>query len=138
MQKQFGAILLVAGVVLATACNGAAAADSAPETGAAAQPAVSVSGAQQVTVTVGNAMKFEPASIAVKAGQPVELTLKSEGSMPHDFSLSDGVSQPVKIETGPGQTARGTFTIDRPGTYTFIYSVPGHEAAGMKGTITAQ
>lgn len=37
-----------------------------------------------------------------------------------------------------GQSASGTFTIDRPGTYTFICSQPGHEAGGMKGTITAQ
>jgi nitrite reductase (NO-forming) len=138
MRKQFRAILLVAGLVLVTACNGAAAADSAPDPGAAARPAASASGAQQVTVEVGNAMKFEPASVVVKAGQPVELTLKSEGSMPHDFSLLEGVSQPVKIEAGPGQTALGTFTIQQPGTYTFICSVPGHEAAGMKGTITAQ
>jgi nitrite reductase (NO-forming) len=95
-------------------------------------------GAQQVTVTVGNAMQFAPASLVVRAGQPVELTLRNGGSTPHDFALGTGESRPVKIEAQGGQTARGTFTIDTPGTYSFVCSVPGHAAAGMRGTITAQ
>lgn len=83
-------------------------------------------------------MKFEPASIAVTAGQPVEVTLENTGSLVHDLSLAEGVSQPIKIEAVGGASATATFTVDRPGTYTFLCSVPGHEAAGMKGTITAR
>ena len=60
------------------------------------------------------------------------------GLMPHDFSLNDGVAQPVNIATNAGQTANGTFTVDTPGTYSFDCSVPGHASAGMRGTITAQ
>jgi uncharacterized cupredoxin-like copper-binding protein len=48
------------------------------------------------------------------------------------------VSEPVKIAGVGGQTTSGTFTIDTPGTYTFICAVPGHESGGMKGTLTAQ
>jgi uncharacterized cupredoxin-like copper-binding protein len=48
------------------------------------------------------------------------------------------VSRPVKIEAQGGQTARGAFTIDTPGTYTFVCTVPGHAAAGMRGTITVR
>jgi nitrite reductase (NO-forming) len=138
MRKQFGAILLSAGLALTTACSGgAAAAGNAPR--AAATPASSSStGARQVTVDVGNSMSFAPSAIDVRAGQPVELTLRNEGLIPHDFSISEGLSQPVKIEAGGGSNASTTFTIDRPGTYTFICSVPGHEAAGMRGTITAR
>src|ERR671933_1605751 len=95
-------------------------------------------GTQQVTLTVGSAMQFAPSSLVVRAGQPVELTLRNGGGIAHDFTLAEGASRPVKIEAQAGQTARGTFTIDSPGTYAFVCSVPGHAAAGMRGTITAQ
>jgi len=58
--------------------------------------------------------------------------------MPHDFSLTDGVAQPVKITATGGQSASGTFTIEKPGTYSFDCSMPGHAAAGMRGTIAAE
>jgi nitrite reductase (NO-forming) len=98
----------------------------------------SATGAQQVTVTVGNSMHFAPPSLVVRAGQPVELTLRNGGGIPHDFTLAGGASSPVKIEAQDGQTARGTFTIDTPGTYAYVCTVPGHAAAGMRGTLTAQ
>ena len=137
MRKQFGTILLVGGLALTTARSGAAVANSAPTAGVATPATTPVAGAQQMTIEVGNAMTFAPSAITARAGQPVELTLRNEGFIPHDFTLPEDVSQPVKIEATGGQTARGTFTIDRPGTYTFVCSVPGH-AAGMQGTITAR
>jgi nitrite reductase (NO-forming) len=135
MRKQLGAILLVGAVALTTACSsGAAAANNATDTA----PAISANGAQQVTLKVGNNMSFAPSTITVRAGQTVELTLRNEGFLPHDFTLTEGVAEPVKIAGGGGQTTSGTFTIDTPGAYTFVCTVPGHESAGMKGTIMAQ
>jgi nitrite reductase (NO-forming) len=90
-----------------------------------------------VTINVGDAMKFEPAAISVRAGQRLELTLRNSGHMPHDFTLSEGVAQPFKLVVNGGATVSGTFTIDKPGTYAFECSMPGHEMAGMRGTITA-
>jgi nitrite reductase (NO-forming) len=91
-----------------------------------------------VSVQATDSLKFEPSSITVKAGQPVELTLSNTGQMQHDWSLDQGAAQPVRMVANAGQSATGTFTIQRPGTYTFVCSVPGHAAAGMKGTLTAQ
>ena len=71
-------------------------------------------------------------------GQPVQLTLRNTGVAQHDFTLTDGVAQPVKITAAGGQTASGTFTIESPGTYTFECSMPGHAAAGMQGSLTAE
>jgi len=136
MRKQLGALAVVAGLALTTAC--ATAATGGPGAGAAISAPAAPGGAQQVTVTVGNSMQFAPASIVVRAGQPVELTLRNGGGIPHDFALAEGTSQPVKIVAQGGQTARGAFTIETPGTYTFVCTVPGHAAAGMRGTITAQ
>jgi uncharacterized cupredoxin-like copper-binding protein len=101
-------------------------------------PAAAATGAQPVKLTVGNGMSFDPSNFTVQAGEPVQLTLQNTGPMPHDFTLADGVKQPVKITVMGGQTASGTFTIDTPGTYSFECSMPGHAAAGMRGTITAQ
>ena len=95
-------------------------------------------GAQSITVQATDSLKFEPSSITVTAGQPVQLTLFNTGQMQHDWSLDQGATQPVRIVANPRQSAAATFTIERPGTYTFVCSVPGHAAAGMRGTITAQ
>ena len=132
--------LLLVGVVGTAACSGAAASGTPSGTGTptSAGPISSSAGAQPVTVTVGNSMSFDPATISVTAGRPVELMLRNNGQMPHDLTLSDGVAQPVKITANGGQTAGGSFTIDKPGNYTFECSMPGHAAAGMRGTITVQ
>jgi len=131
------ALVVIAGVALTTACGAAATTSGSGAVAAIPAPAAPA-GAQPVTVTVGNAMQFAPASMVVRAGQPVELTLRNGGGLPHDFALAEGVSSPVKIEAQGGRTARGTFTIDAPGTYAFVCTVPGHAAAGMRGTITAR
>jgi uncharacterized cupredoxin-like copper-binding protein len=137
MKKQLQALILAAGVALTTGC-GATVATGGPGASVAVPAPAQATGAQQVTVTVGSALQFAPSSVVVRAGQPVELILRNGGGIPHDFTLADGVSGPVKIEAQGGQTARGTFTIDTPDTYAFVCSVPGHAAAGMQGTITAQ
>ena len=95
-------------------------------------------GGQQVTVKALDTMRFEPATVTVPAGKPVQVTLANDGVLIHDIVLSDGVDQPVKIETIGKASASGTFTIAQPGTYTYVCAQPGHEAAGMKGTIVAR
>ena len=133
MRKQVSIFIVVAGVLTA-ACGGAAATDVSVPMPPVASSADS-GGAQQVTLTLGDSLRFAPQSVEVRAGQPVELTLRNGGSTLHDFALTEGVSGPVKIEAQGGQAANGTFSIDKPGTYTFVCSVPGHAPGGMRGTI---
>jgi nitrite reductase (NO-forming) len=122
-------------VLLITAACGAAAAS----TPVAGTPAAGTSAAaQQLTVHAFDAMRFEPNAITVRAGEPVELTLTNDGSSDHDFALSEGVAQPVKVVVKGGQSAAATFTLAQPGTYNFTCSQFGHAGAGMRGTITAQ
>ena len=131
MRSLLTPLLLASGLLLLTACSSPANTSTAPQARASAT-------AQMVSVQATDSLKFEPSSITVKARQPVQLTLSNTGQMQHDWSLDQGAGQPVKITANAGQSASGTFTIQQPGTYTFICSVPGHAAAGMKGTITAQ
>jgi plastocyanin len=129
------AAIVLTGVL--TACSGASA--SGPTTPVVGTPvSTSSAGAQQLTIHGFDAMRFEPNVITVRVGQPVELTLQNDGSSDHDFALSDGVAQPVKIVAKGGQSAAATFTLDKPGTYTFTCSQFGHAGAGMKGSITAE
>ena len=111
---------------------------TSPNAGVVAPAAQVSNDAQKVTIAVGKGMSFEPAALTVHAGQPVELTLRNDGQFPHDFTLTEGVGQPVKITANGGQTASGTFTLDKPGSYNFECSMPAHALAGMRGTITAQ
>jgi uncharacterized cupredoxin-like copper-binding protein len=121
--------LLFVGTLAATACTG---------TAGSSAPGTASDGAQQVALTVANAMTFEPPAITVRVGQPVVLTLRNSGQLQHDFVLVQDVAQPVRVVADAGQTARGVFTIDAAGTYSFECSIPGHAGAGMRGTLTAQ
>jgi uncharacterized cupredoxin-like copper-binding protein len=121
-------LVITLGVALTTACSASA---------GLVEQRQAQDGSQQVTLTVGNSMQFVPGSIVVRAGEPVDLALRNGGGIPHDFSLTEATASPVKVEAQGGQTARAAFTIDTPGSYEFVCSVPGHAAAGMRGTITA-
>lgn len=116
------------------ACGNATSTSSKPAAAANAPAA----GAQQLTVVGSDTMKFEPATLTVKAGQPVQVTFKNDGQIVHDWTLSNGVSSKAVALAQGKSSGSVVFTIDQPGTYTFICSQPGHEAAGMKGTITVQ
>ena len=63
--------------------------------------------------------------------------MANKSSVPHDIGVKGrGVDQ-----VGPVVSNGGTSTVGvtlKPGTYTFYCSVDGHEAAGMKGTLTVK
>ena len=63
--------------------------------------------------------------------------MANKSSVPHDIAVRGaGVSQ-VGAVVQNGGTSTVTATL-KPGTYTFYCSVDGHEAAGMKGTLTVK
>lgn len=92
--------------------------------------------------------KFAPNKITFKLGQPVKLTLVNKGTVEHDLhsdALNLGVPAAMgemsgmEHETlGPGKTAAVAFTGKKKGTFAFWCTVPGHQDAGMKGTIIVQ
>jgi uncharacterized cupredoxin-like copper-binding protein len=153
-----------AAIVLATACAAPAAAPApavkaraaaaaapasispspalaVPTAPAAAQPAraAAPAAAQEVTIVTGNGARFSPSALTVRAGQPVRLVLRNEGGAVHDFTLSAGaagLTEEVNVVAAGGSTASVTFTPTAPGTYEFVCGQPGHEAAGMTGTLT--
>jgi nitrite reductase (NO-forming) len=101
------------------------AAGSGPQAAAANLPT-------EVTVTASE-FKFNPNSLQLAAGKKVSVRLYNSGTVEHDFTI-DALG--VKISTGAGKTAAGDFTVDKPGTYDFYCSIPGHKEAGMRGTLS--
>ena len=111
----------------ASACAPAA----APAAGAALPP-------EQVTITGTDDFRMNPSSITVQAGQPLEVTFQNGGEILHDFTAQQELSKPVTILEQGGQSGTATITYNKPGTYKFFCSQPGHDQLGMHGTITVQ
>lgn len=75
---------------------------------------------------------FRPGVVRVRAGEPVNLKLRNTGRVPHDLYLPD---LGFRAAVAPGQEAVAGLVTDRPGTYEFYCTVPGHREAGMRGVL---
>jgi plastocyanin len=81
-----------------------------------------------------SALKFDKSSLTAKAGK-VTLEMENPSQVPHAVAIKgNGVDVDGKT-IGNGETSTASTDL-KPGTYTFYCPVPGHEAAGMKGTLT--
>jgi glucose/arabinose dehydrogenase/plastocyanin len=77
---------------------------------------------------------WNPNQVTIPANTDVTVTVPNNGLTFHTFVVPD---LGIKIDMPPGETQE--VVINAPaGTYTFICDVPGHEEAGMVGTITVE
>jgi plastocyanin len=81
-------------------------------------------------------LKFLASSASATAGQ-VTLKMGNKSSVPHDIGVKGNGIDQVGAVVSNGGTSTVNVTL-KPGTYTFYCSVDGHEAAGMKGTLTVK
>ena len=99
-------------------------------------------GPQQLVIRGQDTMRFDPAAPVVEAGKPVQVVFENEGQLVHDVSFQEGLaagSDVVKVlASGKARGLSPVFTFERPGTYRFTCSQPGHEAAGMHGALAAR
>jgi uncharacterized cupredoxin-like copper-binding protein len=104
-----------------------------PNYGAAApaQAAAPAASATAVAVTAAE-FKFTLSKTSVPHGDVV-FTVVNRGKVAHNFWI-DGKATPL---VSPGQSATLRVTLDR-GTSTYLCTVPGHAAAGMKGSLTVR
>ncbi len=88
-------------------------------------------GEQQLNVELTN-FKFTPKAFAFTVGDTVEFRLFAKDII-HTFTVKAlGIDWSLR----GGETQDQTFTFTRPGTFKLVCTVPGHEAAGMVGTVT--
>lgn len=116
-------VALCAGAVWLSGCGQTA--ETAPS-----GPAIVVDGT--------DTMKFEPATVHVKAGEAVTIAFKNKGVIVHDY-ISSGADKNVRLANVlGGREARGTFQANKPGTYQVLCQQAGHKEAGMVGTIVVE
>jgi uncharacterized cupredoxin-like copper-binding protein len=93
-----------------------------------------VEGAPEVTVITRD-IEFEPTTLELTAGEPTNVTVVNEGQALHDFTLEEAG---VHVNVEPGESVTTAVTVDEPGTYQAVCTVPGHEDAGMVVEITVR
>ncbi|MGZ8705951.1 MAG: cupredoxin domain-containing protein [Gaiellaceae bacterium] len=76
--------------------------------------------------------KITLGSTDLKAGE-ITFQVKNDGKVPHDFAIKETGDKTKEIPAGG--TAELKVTL-KPGKYVFYCSIPGHEAAGMKLSVT--
>ncbi len=86
--------------------------------------------------------RFHPNDLTAVVGYPVVLTLiNPERITPHNFTLEQGVAEPVSVDIGAGETKTVRFTPIAAGTYPFhckskLLWFKSHREHGMEGTLT--
>ena len=107
---------------------GLAACNSGTNTPAPATPAEG-----NIAVELKN-FAFIPKDIRVKAGEPVTFTFEST-DIDHTFTTQDlGIDWIVKA----GISASKTHTFTKTGAYRVTCTIPGHEGAGMSGSLQVE
>jgi plastocyanin len=135
--------VLVAALALALAGCGSSNDNAGSNTsGATPTPASTSAGtssgggqALALAAPADGSLKFDKTTLDAKAGT-VTINFDNPSSTPHGVGVQgngvDKVSQTVT-------NSKTSVTVDlKPGTYTFFCPVPGHEQAGMKGTLTVK
>ncbi len=124
MSVAIGALLILAAVL--TACGGGGG---------------SAGGSGSLVIEMGD-LYFKPNALTAKPGQALQITLDNRGSLEHNFVLYDTDGRTVLVEKDaiqPGQKANISLKVpNKPGTYQYVCTVPGHKEAGMVGTLTVQ
>lgn len=80
-------------------------------------------------------MTYKPATLDVKKGEKVEVTLVNKDSAQnHSFIIKDLNVKGAQIT--PGKSEVITFTASKTGEFEFYCDVPGHKDGGMVGKLT--
>ena len=103
---------------------------------ASALAAVSLAFAGSTTLKIAAAkasLAYNKKVLTAKPGK-VTIVMTNPSFLSHDVAIKgNGVKVKGKV-VGKGGTSKVTANL-KPGVYTFYCTVPGHEAAGMKGKL---
>jgi plastocyanin len=102
----------------------------------AQKPVSEKNGTLEIDADPNGQLKFLASSANATSGQ-VTLQMKNASSVPHDIAIKGAGVNQVGSVVSNGGTSKVSVSL-KPGTYTFYCSVDGHEAAGMKGTLTVK
>jgi len=96
--------------------------------------------------------RFEPATVSVPVGRPVTFVLRNDDPIDHEWMVGDAqmherhrtgtepvhASVPTEVTVPALTTVETTVTFDEPVSWRYVCHLPGHEAYGMVGVLTAR
>lgn len=106
-----------------------------------------------INVSMTDNMRYTPSDMSIEAGDVIRFVLSNDGQIQHEFVLGTQESlaehaemmmkfpgmeheEPYMAHVAPGKTKEMIWKFSKSGTYEFGCLLPGHFAAGMKGSIT--
>jgi Cu+-exporting ATPase len=105
-----------------------------------------------IQVNTIDSLRFTPATLTVHPGDTVAFEISNPGALPHEFfigtpdeqqaherEMASGApmhAEPGQVDVPAGTSVRLVYTFDQAGTLEYGCHVPGHYAAGMRGTIS--
>ena len=113
-------------------------------------PVAAAEGPREITITFRYS-RFVPSAVDVPAGAPLTFTLRNDDPIAHEWIVGPPdvhathrlgtepthEGRATEVSVPPFGSRRTTITL-APGTYAFICHLPGHEAYGMTGSLTAR
>jgi plastocyanin len=91
----------------------------------------------KISADPNGAMRYDKKTLRARPG-PVTIVMTNPSVLPHDVAIKGKGIKTVKGKVVlEGGTSRVTAMLGK-GTYRFFCSVPGHEAAGMWGTLVVR
>ena len=78
---------------------------------------------------------FSPATLKGRVGQPINLDLRNNDVLRHNFAIDDS---DIEVVVLPGFSQKVGFVFSKPGNFTFVCNIVDegdHRSAGMTGTI---
>lgn len=116
--------------------------ESSPEASPAASPSASpVAAGNEVEIGAYD-IYFDPKEVTIKADTEVTIKVPNHGVTLHTFVINDHKNEnlpfdEITLSIDPGKTEEVKLKAPA-GKYYFWCDIPGHEAAGMWGYITAK
>jgi plastocyanin len=90
----------------------------------------------EIAADEGGALKFDQTALTAPAGE-VTIVMDNPSSVPHAVAIKAPSGDASGDTVGQGEKSTATAELE-PGEYEFYCPVGGHEAAGMKGTLTVE
>jgi plastocyanin len=97
-------------------------------------PIAAKGGALTIPADPTGALAYRSDKASAPAGA-ITISSPNESPIQHNIAIKPGGPTGPVVGSGGNSTFKATL---KPGTYTFYCSVPGHEAGGMKGTLTVK
>lgn len=136
------ALALVSGSLALVACGGdeedpageAATETTSETTTEATEPS---GGAIVIAAEPDGTLAYTETELEAEAGAAT-VELENTSSTPHDVVIEDDSgSEVARTDVISGSSTTAEAELD-PGTYTYFCSVPGHQPAGMEGTLAVE